>query len=413
MDKESYYGHIEYKRYIKITNPLKHDSLVSQLKYRLIEGNGRCIYMIGVEDNGTIYNITNEDYEESLENLKKMCISTNAEIISIKKINSDKGFHTEDKYYYKVIINDIITDNEYRILNILNSSLNYSSIDIVGIDSSNNILKLCDTNSYDLKKQSKYLIYIFNISKIDILKHIINYKPHIINYIQNEYDPQIKIDKYIKLFNDLDISVVAYKNIYTPNNLLEIIKLKKESNLININSKNILSIFQTLFKGNILNNSKIYACITNNKIYDENHGLYIYTFKTNTNDQQLNESVIKKQKLEIDEIYHIYQPVIKVNNDKLISISTLKELILNNIHICYNNCNCIENGNVVYTDTINYPFIPNQNNRIKNKYYQGYYKNEVLKIKFIDDKIIINKKVVLDENILIIDIESEFLFINI
>jgi hypothetical protein len=411
MDKESYYGHIEYKRYIKITNPLKHDSLVSQLKYRLIEGNGRCIYMIGVEDNGTIFNITNEEYAESIENLKKMCSSVNAEIISTTKINYDKP--TEEKYYYKVIINDIITDNEYRILNILNSSINYSSIDIVGIDSNNNILKLCDTNSYDLKKQSKYLIYINNISKIDILKHIINYKPHIINYIPNEYDLHLMIDKYIKLFNDLDISVVAYKNIYAPNNLLEIIKLKKESNLININSRNILSIFQTLFKGNILNNSKIYACIINNKICDENHGLYIYTFKTNTNDQQQNESVIKKQKLQIDEIYHIYQPVIKVNNDKLISISTLNELILNNIHICYNNCNCIENGNVVYADTINYPFSPNQNKIIKNKYYQGYYKNEVLKVKFIADKIILNKKVVLDENILIIDIESEFLFINI
>ena len=194
---------------------------------------------------------------------------------------------------------------------------------------------------------------------------------------------------------------------------MEIIKLKKESNLISINSKNILSIFQTLFKGNILNNSKIYACITNNKIYDENHGIYIYTFKTNTNDQQQNESFIKKQKLQIDEIYHIYQPVIKVNSDKLISISTLNDLTLNNIHICNNNCNCIENGTVIYTDTINYSLNPTLNNTIKNKYYQAYYKNDVLKIKFVDDKIIINKKIVLDENLLIIDIESEFLFINI
>jgi len=408
MDKESYYGHIEYKRYIKITNPLKHDSLVSQLKYRLIEGNGRCVYIIGVEDNGTIYNITNEEYEESIENLKKMCISTNAEIISITKINSSQSLHTENKYYYKITINDIITDNEYRILNILNSDQNNLSIDIVGIDSNNNILKLCDTNSYDLKKQSNHLIYINNISKIDILKHIINYKPHIINYIQNDCDTQIKMNKYIKLFNELKIPIVFYKNLL--DDLLEIIKLKSN---YSVNLKNILNIFQTLYKGSVLNNTKIYACITNNKIYDENNGLYIYTFKTNTIDQNQNEPVIKKQKLQIDEIYHIYQPVIKVNNDKLISISTLNELTLNNIHICYNNCNCIENGSVIYTDTINYTLSPILDQTLNKKYYQAYYKNEVLKIKFVDDKIVINKKIVLDGNLLIIDIESQFLFINI
>jgi hypothetical protein len=400
MDKESYYGFVEYKRYIKITNPLKHNSLVSQLKYRLIEGNGQCVYMIGVEDNGTIYNMSDEDYEESNENLKKMCISANAEIISTKKITQG------DKYYYKIIINDVITENEYRVLNIINAEVDNLSIDIIGIDKNNNILTLDDTNSYDLKKHSNHLIYINNISKIeiskmDILKNIINYKPHIINYMN--YNNSCLDNKYNKLFNELDIPIVYYNEL--SKNIFEIIKLKKESYQMNIGSKNILTIFQTLYKGNILNWTKIYACITNNKIYDEDKDIFVY-----------NLNLGKKEKLIIDSIYHIYQPVIKINSDKLISISTLNTLTTSDIHICYNDCNCFENETVLYTDTIinklNDVQIKSLDN-ITKKYYPGYYKNEVFKVKFIADKIILNKKVVLDENILIIDIESEFLFINI
>ena len=65
MDKESYFGNIEYKRFIKYphtntnTNTRKNrkESLISQLKFRLKEGNGTCIYNIGVDDNGEISDI--------------------------------------------------------------------------------------------------------------------------------------------------------------------------------------------------------------------------------------------------------------------------------------------------------------------------------------------------------------------
>ena len=54
MDKESNFGNIEYKRFIKYNNnnnkKNRKDSLISQLKFRLKEGNGTCIYNIGVEE---------------------------------------------------------------------------------------------------------------------------------------------------------------------------------------------------------------------------------------------------------------------------------------------------------------------------------------------------------------------------
>lgn len=382
MDKESYYGFVEYKRHIKLTTPFKHNSLVSQLRYRLIEGNGRCIYMIGVEDNGTIFNLNEDDYNETLKNLENMCIDVKANIVSNNKIIK------EFEYYWEIIINDIITNNEYRILNITDTESDLNEITIIGIDKNNNVLTLDDTTSYDIKKESEHLIYINNINQNNIIRNILNYKPHIINFNHIEEN----ISKYIELLKELDISYTINKN-----NIQEIIKLKKEnSNKINNNDKNVLSIFQTLYKGTILNTTKIYACITNKPITDKNL-MYIY------------DSNKKKQKLIINEIQHIYQPVSNVKNDKLISISTSNKINQEH-HICLNECNC----SLVYTDTLSLP-----NNKsffsldlIEKKEYTGYYKNSILKILFMENnEIKFNKKILLDNNILIIDLEYKFLTI--
>jgi hypothetical protein len=378
MDKESYYGFVEYKRHIKLTTPFKHNSLVSQLRYRLIEGNGRCIYMIGVEDNGTIFNLNEDDYNETLKNLENMCIDVKATIVSNNKIIK------EFEFYWEIIINDIITNSEYRILNITETESDLNEITIIGIDKNNNILTLDDTTSYDIKKESEHLIYINSINQYNIIKNILNYKPHIINL---SYDLPTR---YINLFKELDISYTTYNNI--KNNIHEMIKLKKETK---INDKNILSIFQTLYKGTILNGTKIYACITNNIIRDKNL-LYIYDSNKN------------KNKLIINEIQHIYQPVSKINNDKLISISTPNKINQEH-HICQNECNC----SLLYTDTIS---LSEHNidlsDLIEKKEYNGYYKNSILKVSFLEEKIKFNKKILLDNNIFIIDIESKFLIVS-
>jgi len=378
MDKESYYGYIEYKRFIKITTPFKHDSLVSQLRYRLIEGNGRCIYMIGVEDNGTIFNLNEDDYNETLINLENMCIDVKATIVSNNKIIK------EFEFYWEIIINDIITNSEYRILNITETESDLNEITIIGIDKNNNILTLDDTTSYDIKKESEHLIYINTINQYNIIRNILNYKPHIINL---SYDLPTR---YINLFKELDIPYTTYNNI--KNNIHEMIKLKKETK---INNKNILSIFQTLYKGTILNGTKIYACITNNIIKDKNL-LYIYDSSKN------------KNKLIINEIQHIYQPVSKINNDKLISISTPNKINQEH-HICQNECNC----SLLYTDTIS---LSEHNidlsDLIEKKEYNGYYKNSILKVSFLEEKIKFNKKILLDNNLFIIDIESKFLIVS-
>lgn len=54
LPPEPQYGNIEYK--LKLTNPSKQrlEHLITQLKWRLNEGNGEAIYEIGVTDSGKI-----------------------------------------------------------------------------------------------------------------------------------------------------------------------------------------------------------------------------------------------------------------------------------------------------------------------------------------------------------------------
>jgi hypothetical protein len=52
LPPEPEFGNVEYK--LKLISPSKHrfDHLVTQLKWRLNEGNGEAIYEIGVTDSG-------------------------------------------------------------------------------------------------------------------------------------------------------------------------------------------------------------------------------------------------------------------------------------------------------------------------------------------------------------------------
>jgi GTPase len=120
MNKELDIGNIEYKRFIHFSTPKRQGSLISQLKFRLKEGTGYCIYYIGLEDDGKIYPIDNQCFEKSIENLKFMCKEVNAQIVSIKnKIGVKNEWQNDNNnLYYEVKICDIIPSNEYRILNI-------------------------------------------------------------------------------------------------------------------------------------------------------------------------------------------------------------------------------------------------------------------------------------------------------
>ena len=90
--QESNDGNIEYKLKLSNLNDIRKEELVTQLNYRLEEGNGECIYEIGIKDNGFVEGITKNELRESLENLKEMSNTLNVSIIKIseREIENDK-----------------------------------------------------------------------------------------------------------------------------------------------------------------------------------------------------------------------------------------------------------------------------------------------------------------------------------
>ena len=69
MDREDEYGNVEYKLLLREITEDRMEQLVSQMAYRLAEGFGECIYIIGIEDDGTFTGIPKETMDKSIENL--------------------------------------------------------------------------------------------------------------------------------------------------------------------------------------------------------------------------------------------------------------------------------------------------------------------------------------------------------
>ena len=87
LEKEKYYGNVEYKLIIKNNiNKDRFNRLSTQLKFRLIEGKGKAMYLIGVTDSGILEGISNIEMKNSVSILEKMCIEINAKISKIIEI---------------------------------------------------------------------------------------------------------------------------------------------------------------------------------------------------------------------------------------------------------------------------------------------------------------------------------------
>lgn len=78
LPPEPQLGNVEYK--LKLVNPSKQrfEHLVTQLKWRLREGQGEAIYEIGVEDNGVLAGLSPSEMTDSLQTLKQMALSLGA-----------------------------------------------------------------------------------------------------------------------------------------------------------------------------------------------------------------------------------------------------------------------------------------------------------------------------------------------
>lgn len=79
-------GNVEYKLKLTQISPARFARLVTQLKWRLLEGGGQAYYELGVADSGSLIGLTRADVEESLETLEMMAGEIGASVIVVKEI---------------------------------------------------------------------------------------------------------------------------------------------------------------------------------------------------------------------------------------------------------------------------------------------------------------------------------------
>ena len=72
MNPECDEGNIEYKLKITPVTEKRKEELITQMSFRLNEGCGECIYILGVGDNGELNGITEYDYKLSMSFLNHM-----------------------------------------------------------------------------------------------------------------------------------------------------------------------------------------------------------------------------------------------------------------------------------------------------------------------------------------------------
>ena len=109
---EIYYGNKEYKinlNYKKTKNLDKIlDKKASQMLFRIVEGNGKALYFIGINDNGDARGIDHYDLIESLKNLENICNKINANIKKIRIYKGIEGYIAT----IRIFINEKILDDK-------------------------------------------------------------------------------------------------------------------------------------------------------------------------------------------------------------------------------------------------------------------------------------------------------------
>ena len=80
LKPESDEGSVEYKRHLVKPSARNFEKLTTQLLWRLNEGGGECLYEIGVDDDGFVRGISEEEMKFSVETLEKMAKQLSAKV---------------------------------------------------------------------------------------------------------------------------------------------------------------------------------------------------------------------------------------------------------------------------------------------------------------------------------------------
>eukprot|EP01063_Lacrimia_lanifica_P033573 TRINITY_DN6007_c0_g1_i1.p1 TRINITY_DN6007_c0_g1~~TRINITY_DN6007_c0_g1_i1.p1 ORF type:complete len:622 (+),score=238.41 TRINITY_DN6007_c0_g1_i1:63-1928(+) len=80
IGEEDDLGFVEYKWKLVNVPPNRLEHLITQMKFRVAEGQGECMYEIGVSDDGTTKGLVESEYTESLDTVRKMAARLNCDV---------------------------------------------------------------------------------------------------------------------------------------------------------------------------------------------------------------------------------------------------------------------------------------------------------------------------------------------
>uniref|UniRef100_H2ZNL5 Tr-type G domain-containing protein n=1 Tax=Ciona savignyi TaxID=51511 RepID=H2ZNL5_CIOSA len=106
-------GNVEYK--LKLVDPTESrlEHLVTQMKWRLQEGQGEAIYKIGVEDNGVCAGLADSEFQATMNTLNSMAERLGADLTVLREREVDSLVLGERKRVSEVLVRRVPDDQQF------------------------------------------------------------------------------------------------------------------------------------------------------------------------------------------------------------------------------------------------------------------------------------------------------------
>lgn len=106
-------GNVEYKLKLVNPSPSRLEHLVTQMKWRLKEGDGEAIYEIGVEDNGMFVGLTREELDFSLNTLNVMASKLGAHTTLLRRHAVTEVENGPSRLVAEVLVRRVPDDQQF------------------------------------------------------------------------------------------------------------------------------------------------------------------------------------------------------------------------------------------------------------------------------------------------------------
>lgn len=131
MEKEKEDGNVEYKLKILCKDNKRKEELISQMAYRLNEGGGECLYILGISDHGEPLGISKEDYKQSLDNIEHFAQQNDALIINISEKNLEHNNHKN--CIYEILIREQLENKHIDIKVAVAGNVDSGKSSLIGV----------------------------------------------------------------------------------------------------------------------------------------------------------------------------------------------------------------------------------------------------------------------------------------